>query len=215
MTHYWGGNLLLHLAQPLFRILDELSPALKSMARMEKLKREARKQLIHLQRAGAAVNLPAEAVEAVHYCFCTALDQAGSRVQGASGSCRGVWLQDSLLREYYGSADTGQQCRAWILQLRETPDIGTHALAVIAALVARGLRDEHGAPLPDTARPVRPALAPADVEVEGEVEEPMSTSVAEPGQRRSIPWRGIAVLLVALALSLSLAHFIVGLFVLG
>jgi hypothetical protein len=43
----------------------------------------------------------------------------------------------------------------------------------------------------------------------------MSTSVAEPGQRRAIPWRGIAVLLVALALSLSLAHFIVGLFVLG
>jgi type VI secretion system protein ImpK len=211
MTHYWGGNLLLHLAQPLFRILDELSPELKSMARMEWLKRESRKQLVHLRRAGNAVNLPVDAVEAVHYCFCTALDQAGSRVQGgASGSCRGVWLQDSLLREYYGSADTGQQCRTWILRLREAPDMGTHALAVIAALVARGLRDEHGAPLPDTAPRVRPALVPA------EAEETMPASVANPERRRrTMPWRGIAVVLVALALSLSLAYFIVGLFVVG
>ncbi|CAG2131511.1 hypothetical protein D3C87_1168620 [compost metagenome] len=209
MTHYWEGNLLLHLAQPLFRILDELSPALKSMARLEWLKREARKRLVYLQRAGAAVNLPPEAVEAVRYCFCTALDQAGSRVQGASGSCRGVWLQDSLLREYYGSADTGQQCRTWILQLREAPEIGTHALAVIAALVARGLRDEHGAPLPDTAPRVRPPV-PAVVE-----EEPVPALVAEPEPHSAMPWRWIAVVLVALVLSLSLAHVIVGLFVVG
>lgn len=213
MTHHSGGNLLLHLAQPLFRILDELSPGLKSMARMEWLKREARKQLAHLRRAGKAVDLPPDAVEAVHYCFCTALDQAGSRVQGASGSCRGVWLQDSLLREYYGSADAGQQCRTWVLQLRESPDIGAHALAVIAALVARGLRDEQGAPLPNTAPCVRTVPAPVAVAVE--VPASVPAWVAEPERRRTMPWRGIVVVLAALALSLALAHFILGLFVVG
>ncbi|MBR7513835.1 DotU family type IV/VI secretion system protein, partial [Mycobacterium tuberculosis] len=79
------------LAQPLFWLLDELSPELESAARLDALKSEVRTRLAAFKQAAQAAALKADSVEAVHYCFCAALDQAGSRVRGRADGLRGVW----------------------------------------------------------------------------------------------------------------------------
>lgn len=141
-------NHLLRLAQPLFWLLDELSPELESAARLDALKSEVRTRLAAFKQAAQAATLKADSLEAVHYCFCAALDQAGSRVRGRADGLRGVWLQHGLLMQLYGEKNFGQCCRAWIIKLQETPNASKNALEVIAQLMARGLRDERGMPLP-------------------------------------------------------------------
>ncbi|WP_112184515.1 DotU family type IV/VI secretion system protein [Ralstonia sp. GX3-BWBA] len=141
-------NHLLRLAQPLFWLLDELSPELESAARLDALKSEVRTRLAAFKQAAQAAALKADSVEAVHYCFCAALDQAGSRVRGRADGLRGVWLQHGLLMQLYGEKDFGQRCRTWITKLQETPNVSENALEVIAQLMGRGLRDERGMPLP-------------------------------------------------------------------
>lgn len=149
--HAQSGNHLLKLAQPLFWLLDELSPELESAARLDTLKSEARTRLTMFKAACQAAAQKADGVEAVHYCFCAAMDQAGSRVRGRANSLRGVWLQHGLLAEFYGENSAGHRCRAWIATLQQAPNVFADALEVIARLTERGLRDEYGAPLP---RPV-------------------------------------------------------------
>lgn len=141
-------NHLLRLAQPLFWTLDELGPELESVARMDALQTEARHRLATFKSACYAAALQADAVEAIHYCFCAAIDQAGSRIHGKAGNCRGMWLQRSLLKEYYEEDGGGKRCRAWIAKLQRDARSHADALTVIGHLVARGLRDENGAPLP-------------------------------------------------------------------
>ncbi|CAJ0723832.1 MULTISPECIES: OmpA family protein [Ralstonia] len=141
-------NPLLRLAQPLFWLLDELSPELESAARLDALKSEVRTRLAAFKQAAQAAALKADSVEAVHYCFCAALDQAGSRVRGRADGLRGVWLHHGLLMQLYGEKDFGQRCRSWITKLQETPNASENALGVIAQLMERGLRDERGMPLP-------------------------------------------------------------------
>lgn len=141
-------NPLLRLAQPLFWLLDELSPELESAARLDALKSEVRTRLAAFKQAAQAAALKADSVEAVHYCFCAALDQAGSRVRGRADGLRGVWLHHGLLMQLYGEKDFGQHCRSWITKLQETPNASENALGVIAQLMERGLRDERGMPLP-------------------------------------------------------------------
>jgi len=150
------------------------------MARLEALKKEARDRLVNFRNACKAAGLQADGVEAVHYCFCAALDQAGRQIQGI---CRGVWQLDGLLREHYGSEDTGQQSRTWVLRLMQTPGTGADALAVIGELMARGLRDEHGAPLPSPA-----PRAAAEVGATAEPAPAVPTAEASPPERRR--WRG-------------------------
>ncbi|WP_180964266.1 MULTISPECIES: DotU family type IV/VI secretion system protein [Ralstonia] len=142
-------NHMLRLAQPLFWLLDELSPSLESAARLDALKSEVRAKLVNFKKACQAAALKADSVEAVHYCFCAALDQAGSRVRGRADSLRGIWLQHSLLVEFYKENGSGQHCRAWIRKLQETPNASGNALEVIALLIKRGLGDERGMPLPE------------------------------------------------------------------
>lgn len=153
-------NHLFKLAQPLFWLLDELSPELESPARLDMLKAEARTRLATFRAACQAAALKADSVEAVHYCFCAAMDQAGSRVRGRTNSLRGVWLQYSLLTEFYGENGAGHRCRAWIATLHQAPNVFGDALEVISQLIERGLRDEYGAPLP---RPVIPQRSVAPV----------------------------------------------------
>lgn len=143
----YANNHLLRLAQPLFWTLDELGPELESAARLDALQSEARRRLATFQLACSAAAQRLDAVEAIHYCFCAAMDQAGSRVYGRAGSCRGAWLQRSLLREYYEEDSSGQRCRAWIEQLRQDPKSQADALEVVGHLIGRGLRDDRGAPI--------------------------------------------------------------------
>ncbi|WP_082062883.1 OmpA family protein [Ralstonia mannitolilytica] len=91
----------------------------------------------------------------MHYCFCAAIDQAGSQVRGRANSLRGVWLQHGLLAEFYSENACGQRCRGWIEKLQQTPNASANALEVIAQLTERGLRDERGLPLPKIALPAR------------------------------------------------------------
>jgi len=144
----YPGNHLLRLAQPLFWTLDELTPELDSAVRLDELQIEVRKRLATFKSAGYAAALRADAVEAIHYCFCAAMDQAGSRVRGRTGNCRGIWLQRSLLKEFYEENGSGQRCRAWIAQLQQNRISQADALEVVGQLVARGLQDDCGAPLP-------------------------------------------------------------------
>ncbi|NUO86723.1 MAG: OmpA family protein [Cupriavidus sp.] len=144
----YAKNHLLRLARPLFWILDELGPELESVARLDALQTEARIRLATFKSACYAAALRADAVEAIHYCFCAAMDQAGSRIHGRAGSCRGMWLQRSLLKEHYDENGSGKRCRAWIAQLQQHPKSQADALTVIGHLIARGLRDDLGAPLP-------------------------------------------------------------------
>ncbi|WP_296225571.1 DotU family type IV/VI secretion system protein [Ralstonia sp. UBA689] len=148
-------NHLLRLAQPLLWLLDELSPALESAARLDVLKSEVRARLVGFKAACQAAALKADSVEAVHYCFCAALDQAGSRVRGRADSLRGLWLQHGLLAEFYNENSCGQHCRAWIEILLRTPNASANALEVIGQLTKRGLRDELGMQLPDAQLLVR------------------------------------------------------------
>lgn len=152
-------NHLLKLAQPLFWLLDELSPALESAARLDALKSEARARLVSFQKACHAAAIKADSVEAVHYCFCAALDQAGSCVRGRADSLRGIWLQHGLLAELYNENGCGRHCLAWIERLQQTPNASANALEVIGQLTQRGLRDELGMPLPDVQLPIRRRLA--------------------------------------------------------
>lgn len=149
----YAKNHLLRLAQPLFWTLDELGPELESVARMDALQTEVRHRLATFKSACYAAALRADAVEAIHYCFCAAMDQAGSRIHGRAGSCRGMWLQRSLLKEYYKENGSGKRCRAWLAQLQQDPKSQADALTVIGHLIARGLRDELGAPLPNAHLP--------------------------------------------------------------
>lgn len=146
-------NHLLRLAQPLFWTLDELGPELESVARMDALQTEARHRLATFKSACYAAALRADAVEAIHYCFCAAMDQAGSQIHGRAGRCRGIWLQHSLLKEYYEENGSGKRCRAWIAQLQQDPKSQADTLTVIGHLIARGLRDELGTPLPNAHLP--------------------------------------------------------------
>lgn len=147
--HTQPKNHLLRLAQPLFWLLDELSPELESAARLDALKTEVRTRLAAFKQAAQAAALKADSIEAVHYCFCAALDQAGSRVHGRTDGLRGVWLQHGLLMQFYGEKTFGLRCRRWITRLQETPNTSENALEVIAQLMERGLRDERGMPLPN------------------------------------------------------------------
>lgn len=142
-------NHFLRLAQPLFWLLDELSPELESAARLDTLKSEVRTRLNAFKQATQAAAFKADVIEAVQYCFCAALDQAGSRVRGRADSLRGVWVQHSLLAEFYKENSRGQHCRAWIQKLQETPNASSNALEVIALLIKRGLSDERGMRLPE------------------------------------------------------------------
>lgn len=146
--HGAAKNHLLRLAQPLFWLLDELSPELESAARLDALKSDTRIRLAAFKQACQAASLKADAIEAVHYCFCAALDQAGSRVRGRANRLRGVWLQHGLVAEFYGERSYGERCRSWITKLQETPNASENALEVIGQLMERGLRDERGMPLP-------------------------------------------------------------------
>ena len=146
--HGAARNHLLRLAQPLFWLLDELSPELESAARLDALKSETRTRLAAFKQACQAASLKADAIEAVHCCFCAALDQAGSRVRGRANRLRGVWLQHGLVAEFYGERSYGERCRSWITKLQETPNASENALEVIGQLMERGLRDERGMPLP-------------------------------------------------------------------
>jgi type VI secretion system protein ImpK len=151
--------------QPLFWLLDELSPELESAARLDALRSEARTRLTTFKKASLAAVLNAGSIEAVHYCFCAAIDQAGSQVRGRANSLRGVWLQHGLLAEFYNENACGQRCRGWIEKLQQTPNASANALEVIAELSERGLRDERGLPLPNIALPARqqPASKTADI----------------------------------------------------
>ncbi|MFK0380205.1 DotU family type IV/VI secretion system protein [Pandoraea sp. NPDC090278] len=141
-------NHLLRLAQPLFWTLDELSPELDSVARLDTLQTEARVRMVTFANSCYSASMKADDVEAIRYCFCAAVDQAGTRIRGRADNCKGVWLQRSLLKEYYEENGSGQRCRAWIEQLSQNPKSHADALAVIAHLIERGLTDERGQPLP-------------------------------------------------------------------
>ena len=158
-------NHILRLAQPLFWLLDELSPELESAARLDALRAEARTRLTTFKNASLAAGLNAGSIEAVHYCFCAAIDQAGSQVRGRANSLRGVWLQHGLLAEFYNENACGQRCRGWIEKLQQTPNASANALEVIAELTERGLRDERGLPLPKIALPARQQLASATADI--------------------------------------------------
>ncbi|MDK2660313.1 DotU family type IV/VI secretion system protein [Cupriavidus consociatus] len=166
-TAMGSGNHLLRLAQPVIRVLDELTPELDSAARLETLQEAAHSRLASFRQACRAAALPAEDVEAVHYCLCAALDQAGRRVQGRSGACRGAWLRHGLLAAHYGEADRGGRCRALVARLQQRAGAHADALEVIAYLIGRGLTDESGRPPAGLVPPIRPttqeivALRPA------------------------------------------------------
>ncbi|QEZ44191.1 hypothetical protein D2917_08070 [Cupriavidus oxalaticus] len=148
MTHaaMGHGNHLLRLAQPVIWVLDELTPELDSAARLETLQQAAHTRLANFRQACRAAALPAEDVEAVHYCLCAALDQAGRRVRGRSGACRGAWLRRGLLAAHYGEADRGSRSRALVARLQQRAGAHADALEVIAYLIGRGLTDENGRP---------------------------------------------------------------------
>ena len=143
MTHaaMGHGNHLLRLAQPVIWVLDELTPELDSAARLETLQQAAHTRLANFRQACRAAALPAEDVEAVHYCLCAALDQAGRGVRGRSGACRGAWLRRGLLAAHYGEADRGSRSRALVARLQQRAGAHADALEVIAYLVGRGLTD--------------------------------------------------------------------------
>lgn len=164
-TQSAAKNHIRRLAQPLFWLLDELSPELESAARLDALRAEARTRLTTFKKASLAAGLNAGSIEAVHYCFCAAIDQAGSQVRGRANSLRGVWLQHGLLAEFYGENACGQRCRGWIERLQQTPNASANALEVIAELTERGLRDERGLPLPKIALPARQQLASATANI--------------------------------------------------
>ncbi|HWV05565.1 DotU family type IV/VI secretion system protein [Ralstonia sp.] len=207
-------NHLLRLAQPLFWLLDELSPELESAARLDTLKSEVRTRLKAFKQAAQAAALKADVIEAVHYCFCAALDQAGSRVRGRADGLRGVWVQHSLLAEFYKENSRGQHCRAWIQTLQETPNASSNALEVIALLIKRGLGDERGMPLHEIQMQHRAVVAPAPAAASALTsswarERPMAFSGEvheilllrqEPPPRRS--WLPVIAALVAIALVL-------------
>jgi len=151
----FSQNHLLRLAQPLFWVLDELSPELESPARLDALQAEARARLAAFRQACGAAARAWEDVEAIHYCFCAALDQAGSRVRGRANQCRGLWLQHSLLKAGYGENSGGQHCRAWLARLQEDAPSHADALEVIGHLIERGLQDERGVSLADTLPAIR------------------------------------------------------------
>ncbi|MCY1268819.1 type VI secretion system peptidoglycan-associated domain protein [compost metagenome] len=159
MTHAarGRGNHLLRLAQPVIWVLDELTPELDSAARLEALQEAAHTRLANFRQACRAAALPAEDAEAVHYCLCAALDQAGRRVQGRSGACRGAWLRRGLLAAHYGEADRGSRCRALVARLQQRAGAHADALEVIAYLVGRGLTDEDGRPPAELVPRIRPA----------------------------------------------------------
>lgn len=166
---------LLRLAQPLLDVIDALKPELDSAAKIDQLHDRARSALRAF--AEATPWLASDKAQALHYCLCAALDQAGNRVRGRAGSMRGAWLQRSLLREFHDERGLGQQCRARLTALLGDAGANADALAVLSALMARGLADEHGEPLamrihmPNPVpvarpasrpvRPARPASAPA------------------------------------------------------
>lgn len=158
-------NHILRLAQPLFWLLAELSPELESAARLDALRSEARTRLRTFKKASLAAAIHADSIEAVHYCFCAAIDQAGSQVRGRTNSLRGVWLQHGLLAEFYYENACGQHCRGWIEKLQQTPNASANALEVIAELTERGLRDERGLPLPKIALPARRQLASTTADI--------------------------------------------------
>jgi len=202
-------NHLLRLAQPLFWTLDELGPELDSVARLDALQTEARERLAQFKAACCAASLRADAVEAIHYCFCAAMDQAGSRIHGRAGSCRGVWLQRGLLRQYYDENGGGRRCRMWIAQLQQEPKIQSDALAVIGHLIACGLRDENGGALSNVhqtaqrhgvERPVPrvPSILPVQVEANSETS-------TQKGRSKRLGW--VAAMLGATLLS-ALAYFL-------
>ncbi|MWL87323.1 OmpA family protein [Cupriavidus sp. SW-Y-13] len=147
MSGHRATNSLLQHAQPLFWTLHALSPDLESAAHMDVLQTEARSGLGKFRSACRASSLHHDAIEAVHYCFCAAMDQAGSRIRGRADSCRGLWLQRSLLKEYYKENGSGEQCRPWIAKLQRNGKRHADALEVIGHLISRGLRDERGAPI--------------------------------------------------------------------
>lgn len=163
--HPQSKNHILRLAQPLFWLLDELSPALESAARLDALRAEARARLTTFKKASQAAALNAESIDAVHYCFCAAIDQAGSQVRGRANSLRGAWLQHGLLAEFYGENACGRRCRGWIEKLQQTPNASANALDVIAQLTERGLRDERGLPLPKIALPAGRQPAPVTASI--------------------------------------------------
>ncbi|MFJ4291703.1 DotU family type IV/VI secretion system protein [Cupriavidus sp. NPDC089707] len=152
-----NSNHLLRLAQPVIWVLDELTPELDSAARLETLQEAAHTRLANFRQACRAAALPAEDAEAVHYCLCAALDQAGRRVQGRSGACRGAWLRRGLLPAHYGEADGGSRCRALVGRLQQRAGAHADALEVIAYLVGRGLTDENGRPPAELVPRLRPA----------------------------------------------------------
>ncbi|MEM5429630.1 DotU family type IV/VI secretion system protein [Cupriavidus oxalaticus] len=152
-----SGNHLLRLAQPVIWVLDELTPELDSAARLETLQEAAHTRLANFRQACRAAALPAEDVEAVHYCLCAALDQAGRCVQGRSGACRGAWLRRGLLAAHYGETDRGSRCRALVAGLQQRAGVHADALEVIAYLVGRGLTDERGRPPAELVPRIRPA----------------------------------------------------------
>lgn len=211
-------NHLLRLVQPLFWLLDELSPELQSLARLDALKSEARTRLATFRAASHAAGLKADGVEAVHYCFCAAMDQAGSRVCGRANSLRGAWLQPGLLAELYGENSAGHRSRAWIATLRQTPTVFGDALEVLGQLIDRGLRDEYGAPLPrpeparqSTAAPVPmapPTAAPSPILVPIAADSgPKMFVVHEEPQKRSRASLVMTTIVVVLAVVLALVVY--------
>ncbi|CAJ0777262.1 Peptidoglycan-associated lipoprotein [Ralstonia condita] len=212
-------NHLLRLAQPLFWLLDELSPELESLARLDALKSEARARLATYKAASHAAGHKADGVEAVHYCFCAAMDQAGSRVRGRANSLRGAWLQPGLLAELYGENSAGHRCRAWIATLLQAPNVFGDALEVLGQLIDRGLRDEYGAPLPRP-EPARHSTAvPVPLAAAAAVPSPIPVlSAADPGpkmffvheepQKRSRAPVVIAAIVAVLAVMLALVVYL-------
>lgn len=217
-TQSAARNHILRLAQPLFWLLDELSPELKSLARLDALKSEARVRLATFKAASHAAGLKADGVEAVHYCFCAAMDQAGSRVRGRANSLRGAWLQPGLLAELYGENSAGHRCRAWIATLQQAPNVFRDALEVLGQLIDRGLHDEYGAPLPkpelarqSTEAPVpmaAPTAAPNPIPVPSAADSgPKMFFVHEEPQKRSRAPVVITAIVAVLAVVLALVAY--------
>lgn len=205
MTHaaMGNGNHLLRLAQPVIWVLDELTPELDSAARLETLQEAAHTRLANFRQACRAAALPAEDVEAVHYCLCAALDQAGRRVQGRSGACRGAWLQRGLLAAHYGEAERGSRCRALVARLQQRAGAHADALEVVACLVARGLTDEYGRPPAELVPRIRPATR------EIMALRPASPCEAQPEAPPRVPMAGARPLLAVAALAFLVAAVVV------